>query len=315
MAGGGGVTVVGRAEIDTRAPFRSVKEAVALFGEKVLAGELHAGAGRRLVGATYDQQQQQQQQQVYPWNYMVIFASENVFISQQNRAAATPPAIRHVPVTADQLEEAKHELEKERSERQKMAGCILSLQEELSNAMRELKKLKARDDDDGEGAAAKVIDLQVEDLKFIEIDSKPQQQSQQPPPSTVTAAAGSASPVEFQKRRYVTFADPPTAPASYRAPPPDVVVMESHSSSHHHRRNAAPATAPQYREVRWLQRQMSAGHEAVKAVAAEQEAMTKKKKKKPLMPLVGALFMRKKKSSSSCCHDDSALNSRAAFDG
>jgi len=191
-----------------------------------------------------------------------------------------------VPPVTGELAVAKQELEKEREEKQKMAGCIQSLQEELSHAMRELKRLKAREDEEA-GANAKIIDLEIDEgrLSFTEAEKQPA-----PPRGSSTDGIAAAAGGELQKKRYVTFADPPTAAAACRAPPLPDVVMELHR-----------APQPHYYHEPRFQRQMSAGHEAAKAMADEG---TKKKKKKPLIPLVGALFMRRKKSSSSSCHDD-----------
>ncbi|GJN11999.1 hypothetical protein PR202_ga30240 [Eleusine coracana subsp. coracana] len=244
------VVVTGRAEIDTRAPFRTSMD--------------HFCSQTNRASATW--------------------SNHHATTAAVPTAAVVSVQQRHVPVTAE-LAEAKQELEKEREEKQKLAGCIQTLQDELSHAMRELKRLKAREDDE---AAAKIIDLHqvdddVVDLKFVEEDEKP-------PPRGASSAADynnnsniAAVGGEVQKKRYVTFADPPTAD----------VVMELHR---------APSSQPHYyyREQRF-QRQMSAGHEP--AAAREEEG--RKKKKKPLIPLVGALFMRRKKSSSTTCHDDS----------
>ncbi|KAM3393590.1 hypothetical protein ACQJBY_014363 [Aegilops geniculata] len=316
MDHGGSVVMVGRAEIDTRAPFKSVKEAVALFGERVLAGEL-------LFHAPRDANTADQLHRVMTAPRPVVH-HQAVTISPAVAMVAAPPPPRRMPAppATRELDDAKHELEKEREEKHKMAGCIQSLQQELSSAMRELQKLKARDED----ARAKVIE--VEDLKFMETDEPQQQRHQQhhhqsPPASGQEAMAASraAAAAEFQKKRYVTFADPPAA-AYDRAPsPPRDVVLELHR--HHQQPHYAPAAGrPQYREARF-QRQVSAGpgHEAVKkamAAAAEEEE-GRKKKKKPLIPLVGALFMRKKKSSATTASshraDDgsSAVKPRPSF--
>ncbi|KAL1351722.1 hypothetical protein HN51_015601 [Arachis hypogaea] len=106
----GGVMMVGtrKGEIDTKPPFRSVKEAVSLFADKLL--------------------------------YASQFKQSEAIM--ENRVIIDEPlSLRHEAIEAE-LEETKQNLQKAKEETMSMAHCLSSLQEELELTRQELQQLK-----------------------------------------------------------------------------------------------------------------------------------------------------------------------------
>ncbi|XP_061373310.1 WEB family protein At1g75720-like [Gastrolobium bilobum] len=157
-----GVMLVTKAEIDTRAPFRSVKEAVSLFGEKVLAGEVYATASKL--------------KQMH---------------SGSNGKGLESSRIENV---AAELEETRENLQRAREESMLMAHCLSSLQDELERTKQELQQLKQRETE------KHPVESEIEDVKFVENLTT----------FEVKSSRFDEEKMEFQKKRYVTFANPPS---------------------------------------------------------------------------------------------------------
>ncbi|XP_047334996.1 WEB family protein At3g51220-like [Impatiens glandulifera] len=126
----GAVMVIGRAEIDTRPPFKSVKEAVMLFGETILAGGIYA---------------------------------KHIQEMQANRGNENGEHKSKLGAMAWELQETKQSLQKAKEEGDMMADCLKSIEHELEQARNELQRLKSSRD-----LTDPAIDLETEELKFIE---------------------------------------------------------------------------------------------------------------------------------------------------
>lgn len=115
---------------------------------------------------------------------------------------------------AVELEETRQNLERAREESMLMAHCLSSLQEELERTKQELQQLKQREHHHKHPAPA--VEPEIEDVKFIENLTKIDMQS------------STSSEQEFQKKRYVTFANPPSV--AHVMLPQGVEKLERHPS-------------------------------------------------------------------------------------
>lgn len=131
---------------------------------------------------------------------------------QKNAANENGDVPSKVGKVAAELEETRQSLQKAKEESMVMATCLSSLEEELQRTKKELQQLKERESE------KQVMETELEHLKFVEdsIDIE-------------VKAETSDEGTEFQKKRYVTFANPPSL-ARVMVPPHGDVALERHPS-------------------------------------------------------------------------------------
>ncbi|KAI3747712.1 hypothetical protein L6452_10308 [Arctium lappa] len=123
-----GLVVRGRVEIDSRQPFKSVKEAVMLFGEKVLVGEVYSGHKLKEMRS----------------------------VERDNDRHQTKVG----------LGEAKQTLKNVKSDGNSMACYLTSLKQQLEETKSELRQLKLTTEP--YSSHCTLVDTELEEIKFIE---------------------------------------------------------------------------------------------------------------------------------------------------
>lgn len=112
-----------------------------------------------------------------------------------------------------ELEETKQSLEKAKEESMAMANCLSSMKEELDRTRRELQQLKQH-----ESEKLVETETEIEDVKVVEDSTK----------FEVKTQTSNEEGMEFQKKRYVTFANPPSL--AHLVIPQGVEKLERHPS-------------------------------------------------------------------------------------
>ncbi|XVF15904.1 hypothetical protein REPUB_Repub09cG0196700 [Reevesia pubescens] len=169
--------VIGRAEIDTSPPFRSVKEAVMLFGEKILVGEIYANKLKEVVSLS-----------IY-----TVLALQYICAKMKAQAGESGQGQSKIAALTGELEETKQSLQRAKEENNLMSYRIKTLREELEQTKKELQQLKARE------FQKQRFNPDIEDIKFIENAR-----------SKIGTTTQNEETEEFQKKRYVKFASPPS---------------------------------------------------------------------------------------------------------
>lgn len=127
-----------------------------------------------------------------------------LYTQLQDEASENGHGTSKIGTVTAELEETKQNLQKAKQESELMETCLSSLKQELDRTKRELQQLKEREYD-----KHFIESDEIEDVKIVEDDRSTKIENKNSTQRNNVADMDDVG-LEFQKKRYVTFAHPPS---------------------------------------------------------------------------------------------------------